>query len=144
MLKMSPWLNLVLGVAVAAGLSACKSAPATALSAPNPPPLEVRHTDAAGAVAILDEGECVVVDVRTPGEYSGGHLLGAVNIDFNAADFESRLSTLDREAPTLVYCRSGNRSSRSLAVFEKLGFQKVVHLDGGIRAWEDANQPVER
>jgi rhodanese-related sulfurtransferase len=106
----------------------------------------VTHLDAEKAGKLLAEDDearkPVILDVRTPDEFAEGHLEGAKNIDFNAKDFAERLGKLDKEKPYLVHCRSGGRSGRSLATFEKLGFKKIYHLDGGILAWEDAGLPV--
>jgi rhodanese-related sulfurtransferase len=74
----------------------------------------------------------MVVDIRTPAEFSQHHIKGAVNIDFLAPDFASNLNKLDKDKPILMHCRSGNRSAQSLAVFQKLGFRKVYHLNYGI------------
>jgi len=131
-------------VAVAVGLVACRQASPTSASQAAGHTLEVRHVDPAGAAEMITESGSVVLDVRSPREYGGGHLPGAINIDFNGEDFGSHLGALDRELTYVVYCRSGNRSTRSLKVLDQLGFQSVVHLDGGITAWEEAEQPVER
>lgn len=75
--------------------------------------------------------ETTVVDVRTPAEYAGGHLDGAVNLDVSAADFEAGLDALDPAADYVVYCQSGNRSARAVALMESAGFTSV-HDAGGI------------
>ncbi len=97
----------------------------------------------AAAAAELDTDGVVVLDVRTPDEYGQGHLAGAVNIDFYAGDFASQISRLDRDAPYLLYCRSGNRSGATLDLMEELGFTNVVEVGGGILAWASAGLPIE-
>ncbi|MBD3758055.1 MAG: rhodanese-like domain-containing protein [Microbacterium sp.] len=72
-----------------------------------------------------------VVDVRTPAEYAAGHLDGAVNLDVSAAGFETELEALDPTADYLVYCRSGSRSARAVALMEQAGFTSV-HDAGGL------------
>jgi len=104
----------------------------------------VTHADAAGAGKLIADKKVVVLDIRTPKEYAAGHIAGATNIDFNASDFEKRLVQLDKSKTYLVHCASGGRSTKSLAQFKKLQFQSVVHLDGGIKAWQKAGQPVEK
>jgi rhodanese-related sulfurtransferase len=76
--------------------------------------------------------EIMVLDIRTPGEFNQHHVKGAVNIDFLAPDFAAKLNKLDKNQPILMHCRSGNRSGQSLAVFQKLGFKKIYHLNYGI------------
>ena len=76
------------------------------------------------AAAITDDppADLVVLDVRTPEEFSEGHLEGAVLVDFYDADFAEQLAALDPDVPYLVYCRSGNRSGQTLDIMQQLGF----------------------
>lgn len=77
-----------------------------------------------------------VLDIRTPGEFESGHLPGAILIDLYSQTFVDQLSRLDKEKTFLIYCRTGNRSTKALEIFKKLKFQKVYHLSTGIRAWQ--------
>ena len=76
--------------------------------------------------------DMMVLDIRTPGEFSQHHIKGAVNIDFLSPDFATKLKKLDKNQPILMHCRSGNRSAQSLVVFQRLGFKKIYHLNYGI------------
>ncbi len=110
------------------------------LSATAADPVEV---DVEKAAALLAKEEKVtVLDIRTPEEFSDGHLKDAVNLDFNSGDFEEKLAKLDPSKPYLVHCAAGGRSGRSMAIFEKLKFLKVYHLKAGYNGWTDAGQPV--
>jgi rhodanese-related sulfurtransferase len=86
----------------------------------------------------------VVLDIRTAEEFAGGHLGDAINIDYYADDFETRLAELDLDVPYIMYCNSGNRSSNALPVMDSLGFSEVYELAGGIQAWNGANLPIEQ
>uniref|UniRef100_B8DIQ1 Rhodanese domain protein n=1 Tax=Nitratidesulfovibrio vulgaris (strain DSM 19637 / Miyazaki F) TaxID=883 RepID=B8DIQ1_NITV9 len=86
----------------------------------------------------------MVLDVRTPGEFSEGHLQGARNIDFTSPEFRDRVRSLNRNRTYLVYCRSGNRSGKALEVFRELGFTSILHMDGGTLAWNAAGLPLEK
>jgi rhodanese-related sulfurtransferase len=77
-----------------------------------------------------------IIDVRTQAEFDEGHLPGAQLLDFYAEDFAERIATLDRDAPYALYCRSGNRSGQTLTLMESLGFTNVLHLKGGVQAWQ--------
>ncbi|MCB1231177.1 MAG: rhodanese-like domain-containing protein [Verrucomicrobiae bacterium] len=126
-----------------------KPAPATEASAPEVAAADsatkVDHVDAKGAAEALASADPpTVIDVRTPEEFAEGHIEGATMIDFKAADFESKLSKLDRDKTYLIHCRSGKRSTACLPTFEKLGFQHVLHLDGGFNAWQEAGEPVAK
>ena len=78
----------------------------------------------------------VVLDVRTPAEFAGGHLPGAVNLDIQARDFLTRLGGLDRGKSYLVYCRSGNRSTKAAQAMERMEFPRVYHMREGMIGWE--------
>ena len=89
-------------------------------------------------------GKAQVVDVRTPGEYSEGHLGGAVNIDWLAGGFGERAAKeLDKSKPVAIYCRSGKRGGQAAQKLAEEGYE-VVNLEGGIMAWESAGKAVER
>lgn len=103
---------------------------------------EVRHLKADKAIEAVQADAPGIIDIRTPEEYAEGHLPGAANIDFYSSDFGQRLSQLDRQKTWLVYCRSGNRSGKSLKKFKKLGFENVLHLRGGYSAWTRAKGPT--
>ncbi len=104
----------------------------------------VKHVDVKAAAALVQEEKIAVLDVRTANEFSEGHIAGAKNIDFNGPYFEAKLKELDKTKSYLVHCRSGGRSSKALPILQKLGFTSIHHLDGGIMAWEDAKQPLQK
>ena len=106
-------------------------------------PAKPIHVDPLLADSVIETEKPILLDVRTPGEFATGTIKGSKNIDFNSRSFEADLSKLDKSKTYLVYCRSGNRSGQALPVFQKLKFAKLYHLDGGIKAWETAGQPVE-
>ena len=101
----------------------------------------VSPTEGAAIQASPPDG-LVVLDVRTLEEFNEGHLEGATMIDFYRADFEAELAALDKDAPYLLYCRSGNRSGQTRAIMEELGFTNVADVGGGIVAWVEADLPV--
>jgi rhodanese-related sulfurtransferase len=78
-----------------------------------------------------------LIDVRTSEEYKDGHLIGALNVDFYDPKFKERIKELDRSKPTFVYCRSGKRSAKAIAMFKEEGFTQVYDLQGGILSWTE-------
>jgi phage shock protein E len=86
----------------------------------------------AQARRLVDEG-ALLLDVRTPGEFAGGHLPGAVNIPVDELQAELR-QLPDPGRVIVVYCRSGMRSSRATGLLRRAGFQ-TVHDLGGIGNW---------
>ncbi len=93
--------------------------------------------------AAIDEGKARLIDVRTPGEYSSGHLAGSVNIDWTGHDYEKAFGELDPKVPVLLYCRSGGRSGQAMEHLRSKGFT-VQHLEGGITSWQQAGYPVQQ
>ena len=83
----------------------------------------------------IQKGEVQLIDVRTPKEYREGHLEGAKNIDFLGDRFMEQFSKLDKSEPVYLYCRSGNRSAKASAQLKAEGFEKIIDLKGGYKAW---------
>jgi len=83
-----------------------------------------------------------IIDVRTPEEFADGYIADAVLIDINSADFQDRISQLDKSKTYLVHCRSGSRSGRAVAAMRELGFREVYNMLGGIVQWEAEGFPV--
>jgi len=81
----------------------------------------------------------VLVDVRTEKEFDDGHIENALNIDYFSTTFSDEISNIGLERPVLVYCRSGNRSGKSMRIMSDLGFKEVYNLIGGIKGWKAKN-----
>lgn len=90
---------------------------------------------------IKDLSSAPLLDVRTPDEFSKGHLKNAKNVDWNGNDFDAKVATLDKTKPVLVYCLSGGRSGAAANKLRNDGFKEVYELDGGIMKWRGANLP---
>jgi rhodanese-related sulfurtransferase len=84
----------------------------------------------------------ILLDVRTPEEYSEGHLAEAQLINYYNSDFKNQLSLLDKTKPVFVYCKSGRRSGASADLLIELGFTEVYDLEGGFTAWAERKYPV--
>ena len=93
------------------------------------------------AAKIQDLPAATLIDVRTPDEFSKGHLQNAVNWDWNGNAFDEQISGLDKTKPVLVYCLSGGRSGAAASHMRNAGFKQVFELSGGIMKWRAANLP---
>lgn len=82
-----------------------------------------------------------IVDVRTPEEFSKGHLQNAVNINWNEQGFQSKTEKLDKTKPIFVYCLGGGRSTQAAQQMRSNGFKEVYELEGGMMQWRVANLP---
>ena len=85
--------------------------------------------------ANINNPDFVILDVRTPDEFSSGHLSGAINIDYEAATFKDDILKLDKDFTYLVYCRTGVRSGMAQNIMKEAGFKNVTSLIGGITEW---------
>jgi len=92
--------------------------------------------------SMLKVEEVRLIDIRTPEEYKGGHIPGAINIDFRDKNFEKLMSKVDKTKPIAIYCGYGRRSSKCSEYMKKAGFIKIYDLDGGIIKWKFKGNPV--
>jgi hydroxyacylglutathione hydrolase len=83
----------------------------------------------------------VIVDVRTPEEFSTGYIEGAMNL-CSECDAQLLLDILDPDDGILLYCRTGRRSANALRILRENGYEKVYNMVGGIEAWKNAGYPV--
>ncbi|MEV0638156.1 rhodanese-like domain-containing protein [Streptomyces sp. NPDC050619] len=106
---------------------------------PSPAPATLTHQQVS---ARLDE--FTVVDVRTPGEYAGGHLPGAHNVPLDRLDEAAdALRAVAARGPLLIVCASGARSAKGCVRLAGVGVEAAT-LEGGTGGWAAAGHPVER
>jgi thioredoxin len=91
---------------------------------------------------ITELPKATLLDVRTSGEFGGGHLPKAQNIDFRSDSFAQEIDKLDKSQPVLIYCLSGGRSAQAAEVMRAKGFQ-VTELKGGYLKWTTKMKPLE-
>lgn len=90
------------------------------------------RVSAGDARSLVAQG-ATLLDVRSPGEFAGGHIDGAVNIPVQ--ELPGRVDDLgDKNRQIVVYCQSGTRSSMAKRLLESQGFANVHDL-GGIAQW---------
>ena len=90
----------------------------------------------------LDAGAALLIDVREPDEWAGGHVAGALHIPLGA--LAARLAEVPPDRAVLLLCRSGNRSGRATALLRERGYARAANVEGGIIAWQGAGFPVTR
>jgi len=76
-----------------------------------------------------------LIDVRTPEEFNGGTIEGAINIDFLASDFETKIEELAKDQPVYLFCKSGGRSGQAKLILAEHGFSEINNLIGGYSQW---------
>ena len=115
---MNPWILLALFAAVWVVLQVLRARGQVA-------PHKARELVSNGAT---------LVDVRSPGEFAGGHLPGARNIP--VGDLSARAADrIPKDRPVVVYCASGVRSARAASILKAAGYAGVHDL-GGLHRWK--------
>lgn len=84
---------------------------------------------------LMLQPDTVIIDVRSAGEFAGGKIRGARNLDIMSASFTNQVKNLPKDKTYLIYCRSGNRSGQACGIMADLGFEKLKNLSGGIMRW---------
>ena len=83
----------------------------------------------------------IVIDVRTREEYASGHIPGALNIPFDQV--AEKISEIDAPHGVALYCMIGPRARKGEAALLKVGYDDVLHIEGGFAAWKKAGLPLE-
>ncbi len=86
----------------------------------------------------------ILVDVREDNEWSAGHAAGAVHMSKGTIERDVEKEVPDKSKTLVLYCGGGFRSALAADALGKMGYQNVISLDGGWRAWNQAGLPVEK
>jgi|SRR5690606_17334396 len=86
----------------------------------------------------------ILIDVRTPEEYAEGHLPNAINIDVKDESFAEKMDEIKKNKNVYLYCKTGKRSAKAVAIADTLGFKNIYNLDGGFMSWKEAGKVVEK
>jgi rhodanese-related sulfurtransferase len=89
----------------------------------------------------MDKDNVQVIDVRTPGEYAGGHVPGAINIPHMSV--VARKDELATDKELVFICQVGQRSALACEFAAALGFKDLYNVEGGTEAWIKAGYGVE-
>ena len=96
------------------------------------------------ATRMMNTGEALVLDIREPGEFNGGHIPKAKNIPL--AELDKRVDDISRfkAKPVIVTSGPSGKASSAARLLKAKGFTNVVELQGGFGAWQQASLPVEK
>ena len=121
-----------------------KTEPLTAEQTKNGTENGIKTIRTAEAKTLLaQQKDLIILDVRTPQEYAGGHLKNAVLLNKYDPDFEAKLKALDKEKTYLVYCAVGGRSGQTANMMQQMGFKYVYDATEGFNPLKDAGAAVE-
>lgn len=101
----------------------------------NPNKDEIDSVADLSKVDFTDE-QNVLLDVRTPEEFSQGHIEHAINVDVNSENFDSEIQKLDKQKTYYVYCQAGTRSSKASSRLLRNGFTNIVNLKDGYSSYQ--------
>lgn len=82
---------------------------------------------------ISENDKLQILDVRTPGEFSGSHIKGSVNIHW--PDLRIRHNELRKQDPLAVMCGTGSRSGIACSILKRNGFSNILNVAGGYTGW---------
>ena len=95
------------------------------------------------AVRLMNREKAVVIDIREPGEFAAGHVVGARNIPLAQLEGAKELPT-NKALPVVVVCATGARAGRAVGTLRRAGHAGAVGLAGGLAAWREAGLPTEK
>ena len=91
----------------------------------------------------LDAGEkMIMVDTREDNEWARGHIPGAMHVSKGTIERDIERAIPDKDATIVLYCGGGYRSALAADNLQKMGYRKVVSMDGGWRGWTESGFPV--
>ena len=104
-----------------------------------------QKVSAADVKAAIDKKEkAIFLDVRDPGEFTAGHLPGAINISRGTLEFNVFSKIPDQTAKIYVYCKTAGRSALATKTLNDLGYKNAVLMDAQFEDWIKAGYPVVR
>ncbi|MDI9234774.1 rhodanese-like domain-containing protein [Limnohabitans lacus] len=95
-------------------------------------------------VQLMNREKAVVIDVCSADEFAQGHVIGAKNLPLSELEAKLAQVVKNKATPVVMVCQVGARSARAAATAQKLGYENVQSLAGGLKAWQAANMPVEK
>lgn len=92
----------------------------------------------------MNPSEPLLIDVRSPGEYAGGFLDGAVNLPLDQLQAGIARVAPDLDQPIVLYCASGGRSGMGCMLLQQLGYRRVSNGGGIGQLAMSSQRPVRR
>ena len=96
------------------------------------------------AVQLINREKAVVIDVSEAEEFAAGHVGGAKNLPLNQLEDMLPAAVKNKALPLILVCPTGARANRAVAMAKKLGYEQAQCLSGGLKAWKEANLPLEK
>jgi len=110
----------------------------TPFSQPVTSAITVQEASMEEAVKAWQERRALFIDVRTPEEYSQGHIPGAMLIPLD--ELGNRVGEVPKDKKVLIICRSGIRSAKANILLQERGFTNTASIKGGMSAWPEKTE----
>ena len=91
-----------------------------------------------------NNADFIILDVRTPREFKSGHIEKAILLDYYSKTYTDELKRLDKTKTYLIYCRTGNRTGKTMKMIKNMGFSRVYNMAKGIKGWRSKGFPVTK
>jgi phage shock protein E len=92
----------------------------------------------------LEAGDAIVIDVREENDWRQGHAEGATHLSRGVIELEIEEQIPDVTKPIICYCGGGSRSALVAESLQKMGYENVRSMAGGLRAWKEAALPMTK
>jgi len=102
--------------------------------------MQIKSIDPSSLKKHLDDGSCVLIDIREPHEHAREHIEGARLVPLSRFHAEDFSGVQDKIA--VFHCHSGGRTGANARLLASTGFRDTYHLGGGIVAWKAAGLPT--
>ena len=89
-----------------------------------------------------EAGGAILIDVREEGDWREGHAEGATHLSRGEIELEIEEQIPDVKQPIICYCGGGSRSALVAESLQKMGYENVRSMAGGVRAWKEAGLPM--
>jgi rhodanese-related sulfurtransferase len=109
----------------------------------------IENLSPAAVAAELEGGKVLLVDLRETEEWRQGSIPGAIHAPRGMIEFYADPTSayhqpaFDPDLRTVLYCASGGRSALAADILQTLGYTRVAHLDGGLKAWREAGMTID-
>jgi rhodanese-related sulfurtransferase len=91
----------------------------------------------------MDSGDkFILIDTREESEWARGHIPGAIHLGKGVIERDIEKTIPDKDTAIVLYCGGGFRSALAADNLQKMGYHKVISMDGGWRSWTEAGFPV--
>jgi len=104
----------------------------------------VKETDVRAVLERLQKGDKpLLVDVREDGEWTKGRIAGAIHLGKGIIERDIEKAVPDKDAEIILYCGGGFRSALAADNLQRMGYRRVLSMDGGWRGWLEAGGPTQ-